>query len=95
MVDTVGIKDEVRYRDVPHSDRIRIDERIKLLGPDYMQDQITVTDPVYLTQPWTWTWKYKRKPGYKLYEYVCEDNREYSDPNKGSQRLRLLPGSGG
>jgi hypothetical protein len=95
VVDTVGIKDYVRYRDVPHSDQMRIDEKIKLLGPDYMQDVITVTDPVYLTAPWTWTWEYKRKSGYKLYEYVCEDNREYADPDKGSQRLKLLPGSGG
>ena len=92
VVDTVGIKKNVRFRDVPHSDQMRIDERIRLIGKDYMEDQITVTDPVYLTRPWTWTWEYKRKPGYKINEYVCEDNREYSDPSNGSQRLRL-PGS--
>jgi hypothetical protein len=93
LVNTVGIKDYVRYRDVPHSDQMRIDEKISLLDANHMKDVITVTDPVYLTQPWTWTWEYQRRPGYKLYEYVCEDNREYADPDKGSQRLKLLPGS--
>ena len=24
-------------------------------------------------------------------EYVCDDNREYADPNNNSWRLRLLP----
>ena len=95
VVNTVGIKENVRFRDVPHSDRMQIDERIRLIAPDYMQDKITVTDPKMLTAPWSWTWEYKRKSGYKLYEYVCEDNREYTDPDKGSQRLKLLPGSGG
>ena len=94
-VDTVGIKEEVKFQDTPHSDQVRIDEKIRLTSANSMEDQVTVTDPVYLTEPWSWTWHYVRKPGYKLYEYVCEDNREYSDPDKGSQRLKLLPGSGG
>jgi hypothetical protein len=68
---------------------VRISERIKLLSADMMEDQITVTDPVFLSAPWTWTWQYRRKPGYKLYEYVCEDNREYADPVTGAQRMRV------
>jgi hypothetical protein len=94
-VNTVGIKEEVKFQDVPHSDQMQIDEKIRLTSPTTMEDQITVTDPVYLTAPWSWTWRYVRKPGYKLYEYVCEDNREFPDPDKGSQRLRLLPGTTG
>ncbi|MEI9965653.1 MAG: hypothetical protein WDM92_14255 [Caulobacteraceae bacterium] len=92
VVNTVGIKENVKFRDVPHSDRMQIDERIRLVAPDYMEDRITVTDPVYLTGPWSWAWMYKRKPGYKIEEYVCEDNREFPDPDNGSQRLHLLPG---
>jgi hypothetical protein len=91
-VDTVGIKLNVRFRDAPHSDQMRIDERIRVTSADQYEDQITVTDPVYLTGPWTWTWSYKRRPGYKIQEYVCEDNREYADPNGGAQRIHLLPG---
>jgi hypothetical protein len=91
LVDTVGIKENVRFRDVPHSNQLRIGERIRLKSADRLEDRITVTDPVYLTQPWSWTWEYSRKPGYKLYEYVCEDNREYADPQTGAQRLKLTP----
>jgi hypothetical protein len=92
-VNTVGIKENVKFQDVPHSDQMRIDEQIRLTGPAAMEDVITVTDPVYLSGPWTWTWRYVRKPGYKLYEYVCEDNRE--GDSVGSQHLTLLPGTTG
>jgi hypothetical protein len=89
IVNTVGIKDKVRFRDVPHSDQMQIGERIKLLDPNKFEDEITITDPAYLTQPWTFTWKYQRRPGYKMLEYVCESNREYEDPQTGGTRMRL------
>ena len=94
VVDTIGIKDYVRFRDVPHSDQMRISERMKVLDANHFQDQVTVTDPVYLTKPWSWTWMYKRRPGYKMYEYVCEDNREYADPVTGQARLRVTQPGG-
>ena len=94
VVNTVGIKDEVRFHDVPHSDQMQINERIRLLTPDRFEDQITIVDPAYLTQPWTFTWAYQRRRGYKMLEYVCEDNREYRDPKTGGQRLQLLDESG-
>ena len=43
----------------------------------------------YLTAPWTWKWMYRRWPGYKLQEYVCEDNRY--DPGLDYQQLRVEP----
>jgi hypothetical protein len=89
IVNTIGIKEGVRFRDVPHSDQMRIDERIRLLTPDKFQDDITVTDPAYLATPWTFTWTYQRRPGYKILEYVCESNREYEDPQTGGTRMRL------
>jgi hypothetical protein len=89
VVDTVGIKERVRFRDAPHSDQMRISERMSMLSPDMFQNEVTITDPVYLTGPWTFTYMYKRKPGYKLYEYVCEDNRQYQDPETGGTRLRI------
>ena len=94
VVNTVGIKEDVRFRDTPHSPDMRIDERIRLLSKDIFEDQVTVTDPQYLTQPWKFTWKYVRKPGYKILEYVCESNREYQDPQTGGIRMRIgTPGA--
>ena len=89
VVTTVGVKDYVRIRNTPHSMNMRITERIRLINDEFMENQITVEDPEYLTKPWTWTWMYKRWPGYKIQEYVCEDNRYFEDPKLGYQRLRV------
>ena len=90
LVDTIGIKEKVRFRGVPHSDQMRIHERIHMLRPDFFEDHITVEDPVYLTGPWNFAYSYKRLPHYKMNEYVCDSNREYKDPDTGGTRLRLL-----
>jgi hypothetical protein len=89
VVETVGIKDYVLFRNVPHSNQMRIGERIRLVNHEYMEDVVTVTDPEYLTGPWTWKWMYRRWPGYHLQEYVCEDNKYFEDPETGQQRLRI------
>jgi hypothetical protein len=87
-VDTIGIKEYVRYRDVPHSPQMKLDERLHLVKPDMLWDEITITDPAVLEKPWTVTFAYRRMPDYKILEYVCEDNREYADEN-GVTRLRI------
>jgi hypothetical protein len=89
VVETVGIKDYVRFRGVPHSANMRIHERMRMIDADHFENEVTVEDPEYLTGPWSWKWVYKRRPNYKMYEYVCEDNREYADPVTGKQRLRI------
>jgi hypothetical protein len=89
-INTVGIKENVRFQDTPHSDKMQIDEELRMTSEKTMEDKVTVTDPVYLTGPWTWVWRYARKPGYKVFEYVCEDNREFADEN-GKARLKLMP----
>jgi hypothetical protein len=91
VVDTIGIKDYVLgYKEIPHSDQMRITERIHLVTPDIMHDQITVEDPVVLEKPWIFTFGYKRLPDYKMMEYVCENNREYID-DKGVTQMKLHP----
>lgn len=92
LVDTIGIKDYVRFRDVPHSPEMRITERIRLVEPDILRNEITIEDPEYLEEPWTFTFAYERMPDYKILEYVCEDNREYADED-GVTRLRLGGGT--
>lgn len=89
VVETVGVKDYVLFRNVPHSHTMRIVERIRLLNDNYMENQVTVVDPEYLTEPWEWTWMYRRWPDYKIQEYICEDNKYYEDPELHYQRLRI------
>jgi hypothetical protein len=88
VVETIGIKDNVKFRDTPHSNQMRITERIRLLSPNMMEDEVSVTDPVYLDGAWKWRWMYKRMHDYKMLEYVCESNREYIDET-GAARMRL------
>lgn len=88
LVDTIGMKDSVRMSGAPHSPNMRVDEKLRRTGPDTMEDQITITDPQYLTGPWTFTYHYKKMTGYKLGEFVCENNRDY-DPKTDSQKLDL------
>ena len=88
VVDTIGIKDYVRFRDVPHTREMRVIERFHLVNPDILWDEITIEDPAMLEMPWTVTFAYRRMPDYEIIEYVCEDNREYADEN-GVTRLRL------
>jgi hypothetical protein len=90
VVDTVGLKENVRYQNVPHSTDVRIRERIHAAAPDIVWDEITIEDPAFLEKPWSFTFAYKRMPGYTLLEYICEDNREYAD-EQGRQKIRLDP----
>jgi hypothetical protein len=89
VVDTVGIKESVSsYQNLPHSSQMRITERIRLVTPDILHDAITIEDPVVLEKPVVYTLAYRRMPGYKMVEFVCENNREYID-DKGAVRMKL------
>ena len=89
VIDTVGIKESVpSYNMLPHSDRMRITERIRLVTPDVLHDQITIEDPVVLEKPFTYTLAFRRLPNYKMVEFVCENNREYID-EQGRVRMKI------
>jgi hypothetical protein len=87
VMETTGIKESVRFRWTPHSGAMKITERMRLLAPDILQDQITVEDP-YFEKPWVYSYSFRRMKDYKLQEYVCEDNREYVTED-GQQKLRI------
>jgi hypothetical protein len=89
VIDTVGIKESVPgYNGIPHSAQMRITERLRLATPDILHNQITIEDPVVLEKPVVYTLAYRRLPGYKMVEFICENNREYVD-EKGRVRMRL------
>jgi hypothetical protein len=90
VVDTIGIKPTVAgYRGMPHSREMHVVERIRMLSPDILHDQVTIEDPVVLEKPVTYTLAYKRMPkDYEMVEFVCDNNREYVD-DQGVVRLKL------
>jgi hypothetical protein len=90
VIDTIGIDPKVAgYQSLPHSPQLRITERIKLTAPDLLQDQITLDDPVVLEKPVTYTLAYRRLPKYEMVEFVCDNNREFTD-DKGAVRMKVL-----
>jgi hypothetical protein len=89
VIDTVGIAPTVAgYQSLPHSPQLRITERMKLASADVLQDQITLDDPVVLEKPVTYTLSYRRLPKYEMVEFVCDNNREYTD-DKGVVRMKV------
>jgi hypothetical protein len=88
VIDTVGIKESVQYQRMPHSDQMHISERMRLVAPDVLHDQITIEDPVVLEKPYTYTLAYRRMPDYEMVEFVCDNNREYVD-DQGVVRLKV------
>src|SRR5262249_25472015 len=87
-INTVGIREDVQYQNVPHSKDIRIQEKITLGANGILRDEITIEDPAFLEKPWTFTFGFRRMADYQLLEYICEDNREYAD-EKGVQQIRI------
>ena len=71
-VETVGVGEDIRYRGIPHSGKMKILEKIRLTGPGQLQDEVTILDPVTLTQPYHLIFQYKKEPGHRVMEYPCK-----------------------
>jgi hypothetical protein len=58
---------------LPHNGDIRIIERIHLAGPDELHDELEITAPTVLTEPWRTTRAYfrQRSRQYEIVEAVC------------------------
>ena len=70
-VETIGVRDDVRYLNIPHSAKMRISEKIRLTAPDRLEDDITLVDPDVLTRPYRLTFRYVRDSHHKIMEYPC------------------------
>jgi hypothetical protein len=79
VVDTVGMNDKtwLDHAGLPHSDALHVVERIRHMDHDTLVDDFTIDDPKAYTKPWTAQQVYKRKPGWEIREYVCEENNKY------------------
>jgi hypothetical protein len=76
VVETIGLRGDTVFdrTAAPHSDKIKVLERMRLRSADVWEDQITIIDPVVFTKPWVVTRTYQRQPDWEILEYVCEDN---------------------
>ncbi|CAH0353835.1 hypothetical protein [Sphingobium sp. CECT 9361] len=93
VVTTKGVREDVTFFDIPHSDEMTITERIKLNGPDLLEDQITIDDPKRLLEPYQFAFGYKRNDDYRMTEYFCDRENSLTTVNKdGTVTMKLDQG---
>ena len=97
VIDTVGIKESVPgYQNIPHSDQMRITERLRLVTPDVLHNQITIDDPVVLEKPVVYTLAYRRMRGLqdggvRVRQQPRVRRREGARAHATRQRRSLVP----
>jgi hypothetical protein len=91
VVDTVGFVADTPLGQggMHHSDKMHIEERFHLTGPDKMEIRTTISDPVALTKPWTSTKTLARHRNWDIAEYVCEQNNRNFVNDEGKAGIIL------
>lgn len=95
VADTVGLVPDMKIaQGVDHSDKLMIEERMHLVGPDDLEIDTTINDPNVLTQPWTTKSFYKRHRDWDIQEYIClQNDRDHVDAQgRPSMDLTRKPG---
>jgi hypothetical protein len=53
----------------------RFTERLRLLGPNQLENELTIDDPTVFEHPWTVKIRYRRVPNMpRMINYDCEQN---------------------
>lgn len=78
VVDTIGFNTLTELGGgIPHSEEMRVVERFRYIDGDTMQMDMTITDPLALTEPIERTYIYSKRPDWRIREYSCmENNRD-------------------
>jgi hypothetical protein len=69
----IGTTGSPRENDTPVSDQARMVERFTMTGPDSLVYEMTWTDPVIFTAPWSARLDWKRDETYGIFEYACHE----------------------
>ena len=77
VVDTIGMVTQANlFVGLWDTEQTHVTERIHKVNANMMEDDLTVTDPVIFTKPWSYRRTYRKNP-LGMSEYVCEqDNRD-------------------
>jgi hypothetical protein len=58
---------------IPTSDQAKVVERLTMVGPDSIVYELTYSDPVVFTAPWTARLPWTRNEDYNFFEYACHE----------------------
>jgi hypothetical protein len=79
VVDTVALRDDSLIEDFvafsPHSDKMTVHERIRLIEPGVLEDRMTVTDAEAFLEPFEMVRTYRKAslPSDELREFACAE----------------------
>lgn len=65
---------------VPHTDQMKVTERLRLIDNNTLEDRITIEDAATFTKPWDAIVTYKRQPYALFPEDVCLDRHDAKKP---------------
>lgn len=89
VVDSVGFNETTLLAPgVPHSDQLRIVERIRRIDAQWMEIETTLIDPVVLAEPYTSITSYRHLDD-EIREYICLENNRDSADEKGRPGFSL------
>lgn len=98
VVHTNNLKEGQYQRQQPdYSDQVTTVEEIRKVGPDRIEDRVTVYDPVSLTRPWTTVQSYHRitdAPTLRVNMWSCSENNNVVKSADGTSTF-ILPGEPG
>ena len=81
-VTTAGIREDVKFMDIPHSKNMIVRERIFMDAEKFLIDEVSIEDPQYLSEYYNFKFMYKKEPlSYKISEYVCDNQRSIILPD--------------
>ncbi len=90
VVKTIGVREDVKFLGIPHSDQMKVTERFRLTAANMMDIDISIDDPAFLVKPYTFTFGFRRNPDYRIMEYIC-DNNYYRTNDQGGVSLDIAP----
>ena len=61
---------------IPMSEQAHVTERLTMTGPDSIVYEMTYSDPVIWTAPWSVRLDWQRNDKYGMYEYACHEGDE-------------------
>ena len=83
MVDSIGFNEKTEVNGYHHTEALHTVERFRRPDMNTVQYEVTIEDPNVFVGPWTENRTYTLRPEVeKIDEFVCENNRDYSDSRK-------------
>lgn len=91
VIDTIGFNTRRPVRGLPHSEQMRIVERITPVDANTIRNEMTIIDPEAFTRPMVLNVQYSRRPDWRIREYSCAENNRDAPDASGQRSGAIVP----